>query len=223
MKLTYKLAPSILASDFSRLGEELKRIEKSGAPYVHIDVMDGDFVPNITIGIPVVRAIRSCSDSFFDVHLMVSEPVRYVERFAEAGADGITIHYEACEDVDKTLDEIIRVGVSPAISINPDTPVLDIIPYLNKVKMVLLMSVHPGYGGQKFIEETLLKASELRKYITDNNLDIDIEMDGGIKIDNVRKVLDAGVNVIVAGTGVFKGDFEANVLEFNKIFDEYEA
>lgn len=220
MKISYKMAPSILAADFSKLGEEIERLEKNGADYVHIDVMDGTFVPNISVGIPVVRSLRKCTNMFFDVHLMINEPIRYVERFAEVGANGITIHVEACEDVEATLDKIIETGAKPALSISPDTPAEAVIPYLNKVKMVLIMSVYPGYGGQSFIEATLEKARILRAYINDNNLDVDIEMDGGIKLDNVEKVVEAGVNVIVAGTGVFRGELPENMKKFREVFEK---
>lgn len=222
MKIEYKMAPSILAADFSKLGEEIGRLDDNNADYVHIDVMDGAFVPNISIGIPVVRSLRKCTELFFDVHLMVNEPIRYIEKFAEAGADGITVHAEACEDLSATLDKIIEMGKKAAVSISPDTDIDVILPYLDKVNMVLLMSVYPGYGGQKLIERTLDKAKALRKYISENGLDIDIEMDGGIKIENVKKVVEAGVNVIVAGTGVFRGDMAENMKGFRDVFAEVE-
>ena len=212
------LAPSILAADFSCLGAELARLDKAGAEYVHIDVMDGNFVPNISIGITVIRAIRKCSGRFFDVHLMIEEPVRYVKRFAEAGADGITVHLEACTDVAETLAQIKEAGAEPGISISPDTPVEAVYPYIDDVDMVLIMSVYPGYGGQTLIEDTLEKARKLREYADKNKPGLNIEMDGGIKLSNVDMVIAAGVNVVVAGTGVFMGDLDANVKAFNDAF-----
>lgn len=221
MKPEYKLAPSILAADFAKLADELAKLKNAEADYVHIDVMDGMFVPNISIGIPVVRSIRQYSDMFFDVHLMIEEPIRYIERFAKAGADGITVHVEACSDMAKTIDEIEKAGVKPAICLSPDTPYESVIPYLDRVYMVLVMSVYPGYGGQELIESTLVKAKAIRQYINEHNLNVDIEMDGGIKLSNLEHVLDNGVNVIVAGTGVFKGELYENVKNFKNAFASY--
>lgn len=221
MKPEYKLAPSILAADFAKLADELAKLKNAEADYVHIDVMDGMFVPNISIGIPVVRSIRQYSDMFFDVHLMIEEPIRYIERFAKAGADGITVHVEACSDMDKTIDEIEKAGVKSAICLSPDTPYESVIPYLDRVYMVLVMSVYPGYGGQELIESTLVKAKAIRQYINEHNLNVDIEMDGGIKLSNLEHVLDNGVNVIVAGTGVFKGELYENVKNFKNAFASY--
>ncbi len=221
MGLEYRLAPSILAADFAKLADELARLKNAKADYVHIDVMDGMFVPNISVGIPVVRSIRQYSDMFFDVHLMIEEPIRYIERFAKAGADGITVHAEACRDMGKTIDEIEKNGAKPAVCISPDTPYEAVIPYLDRVYMVLVMSVYPGYGGQELIESTLVKAGKLREYIKAHGLNVDIEMDGGIKLSNLTHVLDSGVNVIVAGTGVFAGDLYENVKNFKDAFDAY--
>lgn len=223
MVTEYKLAPSILAADFAKLADELARLKSAKADYVHIDVMDGMFVPNISVGIPVVRSIRQYSDMFFDVHLMIEEPARYIERFAAAGADGITVHVEACNDMEETLDEIDKSGAKPAICLSPDTPYTAVLPYLDRVYMVLVMSVYPGYGGQELIESTLTKAGKIRKYINEHNLNVDIEMDGGIKLSNLERVLDSGVNVIVAGTGVFKGDLDENVKNFHDAFDRFKC
>lgn len=216
--MTYKLSPSILAADITRLGEEVETIRKAGAEYVHIDVMDGVFVPNISFGLPVVQALRKKSDIFFDVHLMIQNPIRYVERFAMDGADGITVHVEACQDLDATIDEILAHGKQAGVAISPDTGIQEILPVLNKVSMVLVMTVYPGYGGQTIITETFEKVRMLRTIISEKKLDVDIEVDGGVNLDNVEEIMKAGANVFVAGTKVFIGDVEKNVRDFKEKF-----
>lgn len=198
-----KLAPSILTADFRKLGEELDIIEKAGAHYAHIDVMDGHFVPNITIGMPVVKSIRQCSKLVFDVHLMIEKPERYIERFAKAGADIINFHIEATDKPQEIIKQIKKLGKKAAMTLKPNTPITNIYEYIEELDMVLIMSVEPGYGGQSIIYDALSKAETLRNYIEKKSLDVDIEMDGGIKLDNVRTVLNAGVNVIVVGSAVF--------------------
>lgn len=216
--MTYKLSPSILAADITRLGEEVETIRRAGAEYVHIDVMDGVFVPNISFGLPVVQALRGKTDIFFDVHLMIQNPIRYVERFAMDGADGITVHAEACQDLDATIDEILAHGKQAGVAISPDTGIQEILPVLNKVSMVLVMTVYPGYGGQTIITETFEKVRMLRTIITEKKLDVDIEVDGGVNLDNVEEIMRVGANVFVAGTKVFIGDVEKNVKDFKEKF-----
>ena len=199
-----RLAPSILSADFANLGEDIKAVDLAGADIIHVDVMDGLFVPSISFGMPVIKSIRKVTEKPFDVHLMINEPIRYIDDFIEAGADWITIHVEACEDVEATLKKIKDAGVRPAISLNPGTDVEKIIPYLEMVEMVLVMSVNPGFGGQKLIPETLEKVRKLRKLIDERALRCDIEIDGGINLDNVEGIVKDGADIIVAGSAVFK-------------------
>lgn len=214
-----KLAPSILSADFSKLGEEISKIEKYGADWVHIDVMDGMFVPNISFGIPVIKSIRKTTNMFFDVHLMIEEPGRFVKDFADAGADMITIHYEADRHIDRTISYIKSLGVKAGVALNPGTPVSVLEDLIEKLDMVLIMSVNPGFGGQKYIEYCGKKIKAVKEMKDNRNKDLFIQVDGGIDASNVKQVIGFGANAIVAGSAVFKnGEIEKNITALKNQF-----
>ena len=208
--MEYKVAPSLLAADFTRLGEQVHEIEEAGAPYLHLDVMDGAFVPSISFGMPVLKSLRKVTNMTFDVHMMVEEPGRYVEDIKKAGADIITVHAEACTHLDRVVNQIKEAGCKAGVALNPATPVSVLECILGQVDMVLIMTVNPGYGGQSYIAKMDDKIKELRAIINEKGLDIDIEVDGGISAKNVAHVKECGANVFVAGSAVFNGDIASS-------------
>ena len=212
------LSPSLLSANFSRLEKELEDITCGGAVYLHIDVMDGSFVPSISFGMPVIKSLRNITELCFDVHLMIDNPERYIKDFAECGADIITVHAESTHHLNRVLRQIKECGLKAGVALNPSTPLSALEYVLEYVDMVLIMSVNPGFGGQKYIPNITNKISNLRKMIDEQGLDIDIEVDGGIKLSNVKEVLDAGANVIVAGSAVFNANTLKNTKEFMNIF-----
>ena len=218
----YILAPSVLAADFGKLAEDTAKAREGGARYLHLDVMDGAFVPSISFGMPVIASLRGYTDLVFDVHMMVEDPGRYVESIRAAGADIITVHQEACTHLDRVIGQIKASGAKAGVALNPATPVSTLECVLDQVDMVLVMSVNPGFGGQKFIPYTLDKVRTLRQYFDRKGLSTDIQVDGGVNRDTIRPLIEAGANVLVAGSAVFGGDVKANVETFMNIFKEYE-
>jgi len=212
-----KLAPSLLSADFSNLTKDIKIVENAGAQYLHLDVMDGLFVPNISFGIPVIASLRKVTDMIFDTHLMIVDPIRYIEAFAKAGADIITVHYEACDDLNAVIDKIHECGKKAGVSVKPDTDASVLFPYLDKLELVLVMTVQPGFGGQKLITSAISNIETLDQEIKKRGLTIDLEVDGGITVDNVHLLTEKGANTIVAGSSVFaKEDIAKAVTDFLK-------
>jgi ribulose-phosphate 3-epimerase len=206
-----KISPSILSADFSILGDEIKSLEQAGADLIHIDVMDGHFVPNITMGPPIIKMVRKCTKLPFDVHLMISPVEKYIKAFADAGSDIITIHPEATDNLKRAVGTIKSLGKKAGVSLNPKTPISALMDVINDIDLILIMSVNPGFAGQSFMSEVLPKVTELRKMINDKKLKIDIEIDGGINFETAPLAVKAGVNILVSGTTIFSGSLKDNI------------
>lgn len=213
----YEIAPSMLSADFNRLGEQFQEIERAGVNWLHVDVMDGQFVPSVSFGMPVIKSIRGESKLFFDVHLMMVQPERYIQEFAQAGADMITVHAEACTHLDRVLQQIRQCGKKAGVALNPATPLCVLDYVLEKVDMVLLMTVNPGFGGQSYLDSCTEKIRELRRRINERGLSVDIEVDGGINKSTINTVKEAGANIFVAGSAVFVGNITENIEELSKL------
>ena len=218
VELQDKIAPSVLSADFARLGEEVAEVERAGADLIHFDVMDGHFVPNLSIGIPVLESLRKVTRLPLDAHLMIENPERYVEVFVKAGANSVTVHAEVCKDIPAMAKRLHDLGARASVGINPETDVQRVLPFAAQLDMILIMSVHPGFGGQEFIPEALEKLRAVRRELDRRGLKVDIEIDGGVKLDNIAEVKAAGANVFVSGSGIFgQGDYRKVVKEMRDL------